>query len=336
MRAVLMTRPGGPEVLELSTVPTPSIEGDTQVLVRVRAAGLNPVDVKQRGRGPWYPGEIPFILGIDGAGIVAGVGKKVKDFREGDEVFFAHGGVGKEPGQYAEYAVMEERFLAKKPTTLSFAEAACVPSSLITAADALLHHGSLQRGEVVLIHAGGGGVGHLSVQLAAHHGARVCTTVNTEEKARLVTELGAEKPLFYERRDFVDEVLEWTGGRGVDLAIDLVGKNTFFRTFHALRYYGRIVTMLGPDPQHADWQEARLRNLRVCFELMPVPMFYDLIDQQVRQTEALRACVPLFEDGTMRVQVARTFPLEEVREAHRYIEIGDTMGKVALSIEGGE
>jgi NADPH2:quinone reductase len=332
MKAVLMIEAGGPEVLELREVPSPRIHSPTEVLVRLRAAGINPVDAKQRGRGTWYPGELPAVLGIDGAGVVEEVGADVKSVRPGDEVFFAHGGYGKEPGNYAEYTVAEERFLALKPEAVSFAAAAAAPSSCITAWECLFYHGGLSEGQSVLVQAGAGGVGHVAVQLARLKGARVATTVNTEEKASLVRGLGAEKVIFYEREDFVEETLEWTGRQGVDVAIDLVGKETFFRTFTAVRFYGTIVTLLGPDQKFGSWQEARLRNQHVGFYLMLTPMYYDLIEHQHRQTEILKTCAEFLKRGELAVHVSRRFRLEDAAEAHRYIETGETTGKVVLEI----
>ena len=145
MKTVYMTACGGPEVLSYTEAPDPAITSPMEVLVRIRAAGLNPVDVEQRGRGTWYPGALPAILGIDGAGVIEKIGGAVKRFAPGDEVFFAHGGYGKEPGNYAEYTVVQERFLARKPKGISFPEAAAAPSSLISASEALFLHGKLQR-----------------------------------------------------------------------------------------------------------------------------------------------------------------------------------------------
>jgi NADPH2:quinone reductase len=334
MKTVYMTAAGGPEVLSYADAPDPHIKSPTEALVRLKAAGLNPVDVKQRGRGTWYPSTPPVILGIDGAGVVEKTGAGVKRFRPGDEVFFAHGGFGKEPGNYAEYAVVDERFLARKPKCVSFAEAAAAPSSLISAWEALFLHGKLQRGETVLIQAGAGGVGHLAVQLAREAGIRVCTTVNTEEKAELVKALGAERAIFYEKTDFVKECLEWTGGAGVDCAVDLVGGKSFFRAFSALRFYGRVVTLLGPDPKSdpksADWTEARMRNLTVSFYLMFVPMYYGLDAHIERQAGVLASCAELLDRKEIGVHVSRTFPLREAADAHRLLEKGDTTGKIVL------
>ena len=333
MKTVYMTAAGGPEVLHYADAPDPKIGSATEVLVRLKAAGLNPVDVKQRGRGTWYPSTPPVILGIDGAGVIERAGAGVKRFRPGDEVFFAHGGYGKEPGNYAEYAVVEERFLARKPKGVSFAEAAAAPSSLISAWEALFTHGRLGKDETVLIQAGAGGVGHLAVQLAREAGARVAATVNTDEKAELVKALGAERVIFYEKTDFVKECLDWTGGAGVDFAVDLVGGKSFFRAFPALRFYGRIVTLLGPDPKSADWTEARMRNLTVSFYLMFVPMYYGLDAHIERQAGILASCAELLERGKIRVHVSVTFPLREAAEAHRLLEKGDTTGKIVLVMD---
>jgi NADPH:quinone reductase len=332
MKAVVMTAAGGPEVLVYKDAPDPAIGGPTQVLVRVKAAGVNPVDAKQRGRGTWFPGALPAILGIDGAGVVEKVGSGVRSFAPGDEVYFAHGGVGKEPGAYAEYTVMEERYLARKPRCLSFEEAAAAPSSIITAWDALFHLGRLERGEKVLVQAGAGGVGHLVVQIAVDAGAHVCTTVNTAEKAALVSTLGAEKVINYLETDFAEEALAWTGGHGVDLAVDLVGGPTFYKTFPAVRFYGRMVTMLGPEAKGADWQTARLRGLTVSFYLMFSPAYYDLVEHQERQTAALSSAARMFDEKRLRLHLSRTFPLRDAPEAHRAIERGDTTGKIVLTV----
>jgi NADPH:quinone reductase len=330
VKAIMMTAPGGPEVLSFRDIPDPCLHSPTEVLVRVMAAGINPVDSKQRGRGTWFPGTLPAILGIDGAGVVQKVGPAVRDFKAGDEVYFAYGGVGKEAGTYAELAVVEERFLARKPRNLSFEEAAAAPSSLITAWDALFHLGHMKQSETVLVQAGAGGVGHIVVQLAAIFGGRVCSTVNTAEKDAFVRSLGAEKVINYTQKDFVEETLAWTKGDGVDLAIDLVGGPTFFKTFNAMRFYGQMVTMLGPDPKSADWQTARMRGLTVSFYLMFSPTYYDLVEHQKRQTRALASAVELFENHKLSVRVSRTFHLREAAEAHRAIESGDTTGKIVL------
>ena len=162
MKAVLMTAPGAPDVLQLQQVDNPAVPvGDTELLVRLKAAGINPIDTKLRKRGTFYPDKMPAILGCDGAGIVEAVGAGVQKFRVGDEVYFCSGGLGDRYGNYAEYTVVEERLVARKPKSISFAEAAATPLVLITAWEALYDRGRLEAGRKVLIHAGAGGVGGL-------------------------------------------------------------------------------------------------------------------------------------------------------------------------------
>ena len=137
MKAVLMTASGNPEVLQVQDVPKPSSPGETELLIRLQAAGVNPIDTKLRKRGTFYPDRMPAILGCDGAGVVEAVGTKVQRFRVGDEVYFCYGGLGAHQGNYAEYTVVDERFVARKPASVSFAQAAAAPLVLITAWEAL-------------------------------------------------------------------------------------------------------------------------------------------------------------------------------------------------------
>jgi NADPH2:quinone reductase len=332
MKAMVMTAAGGPEVLEMREVPEPALERDTDMLVRMKGAGLNPVDAKQRTRGTWYPSEPPQILGIDGAGIVERAGAAVAGFTPGDEVFFAAGGMGKAPGNYAEFNVIDGRFAVRKPSSVSFEEAAAVPCAAITAWESLFDHANLQEGQRVLVHAGAGGVGHAAIQLARARGIQVCTTVSTDEKVEFVKGLGADKIIRYKEEDFVASVLDWTAGAGVDAALDLVGGETFFKTFACVRFYGTVVAALSPDPAVADWKEARLRNLRIAWELMLTPMYYDLVDVQAHHREILEQCADLMEKNKLRMHISRTFPLEQAAEAHRTIEEGHIIGKIVLTM----
>ena len=335
MKAILMTAVGGPEVLELRDVPKPSIQHETEMLVKVMGAGLNPVDAKQRVRGTWYPSELPQILGIDGAGIIEEAGPGVKRFKAGDEVYYACGGMGMIPGNYAEYIVIDEKFAALKPSSFTFTQAAAVPCALITAWESLFDHGGLCKGQTVLIHAGAGGVGHIAVQLANMRGARVCTTVSSNKKMEIVKKLGAEKVIMYRDSDFVEETLDWTDGKGVDVAFDLVGGETFFKTFSCVRFYGNVVTALGPSPDFADWKEARLRNIRVSFELMLSPMYYGLTERQECHIKILEEFSGMADQKKVTVLVNSTYPLEDVREAHRILQEGHTIGKIVLQPNPG-
>lgn len=332
MKAVVMTGTGEPEVLKCQDVADPKIENDREILVRLHAAGVNPIDTKLRKRGNFYPDKTPAILGCDGAGVVEAIGPGVQNIQTGDEVYFCHGGLGGPHGNYAEYIVVDERFVAKKPKSLSFAEAAAAPLVLITAWEALYDRARLQAGQKALIHAGAGGVGHVAVQLARLQGAEVCTTVGSAEKADFVRQLGANLPILYKEKDFVEAVMDWTKGEGVDLAFDTVGAETFFKTCPAVRIYGDLVTILEPDPNLGNLKTARVRNLRISLELMLTPMLENLEQEQQDQANILHQCARLIDEGKLKIELTQTFPLAEAAAAHNLLETGSMLGKIALVI----
>ena len=332
MKAIVFETPGSPSVLKLQDIPAPTIQTETEVLVRLRAAGINPIDTKLRSRGTFYPEKTPHVLGCDGAGVVEAVGAGVQSFQVGDEVFFCNGGLGGSRGTYAEFAVVDQRFLALKPADLSFAEAAAAPLVLITAWESLYDRGRLQAGQTVLIQAGAGGVGHVAVQLASLQGAEVCTTVSSEEKANFVKQLGADSVILYKNTDVVDEVLTWTQGQGVDLAFDTVGGETFYQTIPAVKIYGDLVTILEPDPALGNLKTARMRNLRISLELMLTPMLQSLVEEQEQQAHILLQCARLCDRNLLKIHVSQTFPLEQAQAAHELLETGSVTGKLVLLI----
>ncbi|MBW4577682.1 MAG: zinc-dependent alcohol dehydrogenase family protein [Aphanothece sp. CMT-3BRIN-NPC111] len=331
MKAVLMTAAGNPEVLQLQEVPDPTIQKDTEILVRLHAAGINPIDTKLRSRGTFYPDQMPAILGCDGAGVVEAVGSGVQRFQIGDEVYFCQGGLGANIGNYAELIVVDERFVARKPASLSFAEAAAAPLVLITAWESLYDRGHLETGQRVLIHAGAGGVGHVAIQLAKLQGADVCTTVSSEEKADFVRQLGADYPILYKQTDFVKATLDWSEKKGVDLAFDTVGGEIFSQTFPAVKLYGDIVTILEPDAK-TNWKTARMRNLRISLELMLTPMLQGIVEEQQAQAKILEQCALLIDGGKLKINISQTFPLEEAAAAHQLLESGSMTGKIVLIV----
>ncbi len=332
MKAMLMTTTGGPQALQPADIPVPGIDAPTEMLVRLAAAGVNPVDTKLRSRGTFYPDRLPCVLGCDGAGVVEAIGSKVRRFQAGDEVYFCNGGIGGAPGSYAEYTLVDEAHAARKPATSSFAEAAAAPLALITAWESLYDRGRMQVGQHLLIHAGAGGVGHLAIQLAKEAGCRVCTTVSTDDKAAFVSGLGADEVIRYRETDFCDAALAWTEGRGVDIAFDTVGGSTFLATFGAVRHYGDLVTILQP-PADTDWKVARIRNLRISLELMLTPMYDDLPEARLHQTSILENGARMFDEGTLKIQVSHQIPLAQAAEAHRLVEAGSTTGKIVLVME---
>ena len=201
---------------------------------------------------------------------------------------------------------------------------------LITAWEALYDRGRLQAGQTVLVQAGAGGVGHVAIQLAALRGARVCTTVSSPEKANFVEGLGADLAIFYPHIDVAQAVLDWTGGKGVDLAFDTVGGAVLSQCFGATRYCGDVVTLLAPASD-TDWRTARNRNLRVGYELMLTPMLQGLTAAQEHHTEILRQCAQWFDQGRLQIQLSQTFPLAAAAAAHQRLAQGAMLGKVALA-----
>lgn len=343
MKAILMTAAGNVDVLQMADIPEPTIQSPTEILVRLKAAGINPIDTKMRSRGTFQPDSLPSILGCDGAGIVEAIGAEVTKFKVGDHVYFCNGGLGLHQGNYAELTTIDEKFAAHKPQSLSFEEAAAAPLVLLTAWEALYDRGNLrssiqsstqtstQTSANVLIHAGAGGVGHVAIQLAKLRGAKVCTTVGSEAKARFVRGLGADLPIAYKQTDFVQVALDWTNGEGVDLAFDTVGGNLIEQTFPAVRVYGDLVTILEP-PVDISWKVARTRNLRFSLELMLAPMLLKNAVLQIKQAHILSECAALFDSGKLKIHVSEIFPLAEVAKAHQLLESGSMTGKIAIAI----
>lgn len=328
MKAAVMTAVGDPDVLELQDIADPVIASPTQIKVRIRAAGVNPVDTKIRANGLFYDAKPPAILGCDGAGEIIEIGDRVTRFQIGDNVWFCHGGLGREPGNYAEYAVIEQTEAEFKPARIDWAETAAAPLVLITAWEALFDRARLQAGQSVLIHAGAGGVGHVAIQLAKEAGATVITTVSNAAKADFVRGLGADHVIDYHRQDLLDAVNTLTDGRGVDVALDTVGPATFARTIPAVAHYGTLVTLL--DPGTIALAEARVRNLSIAFTLMLTPMLRDLHEAREHHGEILRRCAGWIKSDRLSVHVSHTFPLAQAADAHRLIGEGHVQGKLVL------
>jgi len=234
MKAILMRQPGGPEVLIETELPVPELQSPNDILVRLHAAGINPVDTKIRAKGPMLPETLTAVLGCDGTGTVEAVGDAVTRFQPGDAVWYCHGGLGGPHGNYAEYAVVDESIAQPKPKSLTFVEAAAAPLVLITAWEALHDRARIEPEQTVLIHGGAGGVGHVAIQLARLAGARVATTVSGPEKAEFVHGLGAEYVIDYQQEDLAGAIADWTGGRGVDVCFDTVGPEVFARSIEVM------------------------------------------------------------------------------------------------------
>jgi NADPH2:quinone reductase len=330
MKAILMTQTGLPDLLELRDIEEPAITEPSQIKVRLRAAGVNPVDTKIRRNGLFYPNALPAVLGCDGAGEVVEIGGGVSRFNIGDSVWFCNGGLGGDQGNYAEYTVLDERWAAPMPRSLDFEHAAAAPLVLITAWGALYDRGRLQAGQTVLVHAAAGGVGHVAVQLARLRDARVLATVSSPEKAELARNWGADVTIDYRQEDFVQRVNELTNGEGADLVIDTVGPEVFKHSIECTAHFGDLVTLL--DPGEMSLQEARMRNLRIGFELMLTPMLRNLHDARDHHVEILQQCGEWIDQGVLDIHVSQVLPLEKAAAAHALIETGHTTGKIVLRI----
>lgn len=329
MKAIMMTAIGNPDVLELHDIDEPEISTATQIKVRLKAAGVNPVDTKIRRNGLLFGNPLPAVLGCDGAGEVVETGSAVSQFKPGDKVWFCHGGLGREQGNYAEYTVIDQRWVSLMPQTSSFIEAAAMPLVLITAWGALFDRGGLQSGQTVLIHAGAGGVGHVAIQLAKLKGARVITTVSSEQKAEFAKAMGADEAILYTQGSFVDAVNTLTGGKGANLVFDTVGAEVFKESISATAHFGRLVTLL--DPGELNLAEARMRNLLIGFELMLTPMLRDLHEERDKHVEILKQCAQWLEQGLLKTHISKQLPLAEAAKAHELIETGHSTGKIVLA-----
>ena len=330
MKAVVVTKLGGDDLLEVRELPDPE-PGEGEVVVRLKAAGINPVDAKQRQHGLRGGGELPAVLGCDGAGVVAKLGRGARRFKEGDEVYFCYGGLGGRGGCYAELAPVPEGSLARKPRALSFAEAAAAPLVLLTAWEALHDRLEIAKGSRLLILGGTGGVGHVAIQLAKNAGLQVCVTAGSEEKAAFARSLGAEEVLRYDQVDVVAEAVRWSGEAGVDYLLATVSGPLLGSALDVLRPYGKAASILAPS-EPFPWAVMSKKNLGIFLELMLTPQVLKLDSALDHQREILERCAALFDKGKLTIRVAQVLPLDQAREAHRQIETATTMGKIVLEI----
>ncbi len=331
MKAVVATAEGGPEVLALKELPLSWPRGPRDVLVRLKAAALNPADAYFRSAGPYIRSDAPLILGHDGAGVVAAVGRAVRRVKPGDAVAFCSGGIGGDPGTYADHAVVPEGRLVAKPAKVDFQQAAALPLVAITLWESLFERARLKPREHVLIHAGAGGTGHIGIQLARQAGAHVATTVSSPEKAALARKLGAELVIPYRERDFVAAARDWTKGRGLDVALDNVGPEILQRTFAAMAPYGRVVTLMGTPGDTAEGT-AYNANLTLHNVMMLTPMWLGLQKRLARQAALVGKAMELLAAGKIHVVIDRSYPLAQAAEAHRRLESGKAMGKIVLTM----
>ena len=309
MRAVSQDTLGGPEVLKIVEVERPVPE-PVEILVRVRAAGVNPTDWKARATGGRF-GSPPFTLGFDVSGVVEEVGPGVTLYAPGDEVFgmprFPHAA-----GAYAEYVTAPPRHFARKPASLDHVRAAALPLAALTAWQGLVDTGGLGEGQRVLIHAAGGGVGHLAVQIAKARGAYVIGTARTA-KHELIRSLGADEVIDYTREDFASAV------KDVDVVLDTIGGDYGPRSLRTLRDGGTLVSIVPPVDD----------ALRVAAAERGIAAGWTLVEPDYAGMKEIAALV---EAGRLHAEIDSVFPLEEVAKAHELGERGRTTGKIVLTV----
>ncbi|WP_394847217.1 NAD(P)H-quinone oxidoreductase [Pendulispora brunnea] len=326
MRAIVIPRFGGPEVLELRQVPTPE-PSRGEVRVRIRATALNRQDLLQIARPYPVPADAPQdVPGIEFAGEVDAVGHGVTELVAGDRVFGLAGG-----GAFAESIVVHARTLAKMPDGLSFTDAAAIPEAFITAYDAMVSQAHLAAGEVVLVHAVGSGVGTAAVQIARAIGASSIGTARTEDKLPRAQALGMTHGLLVPDGKFADEVLSLTGGRGADVILDLVGGSYITEDISCAAPRGRIaiVGLMGGVSAEVPINVVLYRRITIFGTAMRSRPLEEKI--AAAQTFA-RQVVPLIAQGKLTAIVDRIFPLESAADALRHMAKNQSFGKVVLEI----
>lgn len=320
MKAIQVKRAGGPEVLELVELPVPEAKG-AEAVVKIVAAGVNFIDVYYReGR---YKAVMPFVPGQEAAGDVVAVGANVTNVKVGDRVAYTM-----VLGSYAEYAAVAADRLVKIPEGVSYQQAAAAMLQGMTAH--YLSHDTypLKKGETALVHAAAGGVGLLLVQMAHGIGARVIGTVSTEEKAKLAREAGADDVILYTQTDFEAETRRLTGGRGVDVVYDSVGKTTFEKGLNILRPRGYMVLFGGSSGPVPPFDLIQLSQKGSLYVTRPTLTHYVATREDLEMRAG--AVFSMIAAGKLKLRIAHTYPLKDAAQAHRDLEARRTTGKLLL------
>jgi len=320
MKAIIYREYGGPEVLAYEERPTPA-PGPGQALVKVAAAGVNFIDIYQRLG--WYKAPLPAIPGNEGAGVVEAVGEGVTEVAVGDRVAWLGGAAC-----YAEYALVPADKLAPLPATLSFEQGAAAMVQGITAY--VLSHTTyaLKPGDTCLVHAAAGGVGLLLCQIAKQAGAFVIGTTSTPEKAALARAAGADEVILYTEQDFLEEVKRITGGRGVNVAYDSVGKDTFDRSLESLAPLGYLVSYGQSSGFPAPLDIQRLGGMRSAFVTRPSVFAY--VQERAKYLAYAGAVFDMAVAGTLNLRIGGTYPLADAADAHVALAGRQTAGKLVL------
>ena len=323
MEAVAIVQPGGADMLQLEERPMPH-PGEQEILIEVGGAGVNRPDVLQRmGLYPPPPGasDIP---GLEVAGKVAGVGRDVSRWREGDKVTALLSG-----GGYATHCLVDETNALPIPDTLSYIEAAALPETTFTVWHNVFQRGGLRPGETFLVHGGSSGIGTTAIQLAKAFDATVITTAGSDAKCRACEKLGADLAINYKTDDFVEKVQELTGERGVDVILDMVGGDYVERNYKAAAVDGRIVQIAFLNGPIADVNFSRLMLKRLTHTGSTLRARSVAFKAELAR-EIEEIVWPLIEKGSYRPVIDKTFALDAADEAHTRMEQGSHIGKIVL------
>ena len=325
MIAISIAKPGGPEVLQPIEVPLPQ-PGPREVLIRVAAAGVNRPDLMQReGKYPPPPGasDIP---GLEVSGTIAACGPDTQRWREGDRVCALVSG-----GGYAEYCVAPDVQCLPMPSTIDLLSAGGMPETFFTVWANVFERGRLAEGETFLVHGGASGIGTTAIQMASALGARVFATARTDEKCAACERLGAERAINYKTEDFVAVLMSLTGGRGIDVILDMVGAPYFARNVDLLALEGRLLQIAVLHGAKAEINLVRM--LRQRLTITGSTLRSRTVDEKGAIATAVEKAVwPLVEAGRIRPIVYATFPLRQAAEAHRLMESGSHIGKIVLTV----
>ena len=320
MKAIQVQKTGGPEVLTLVDLPAPKPKSN-EVIVKIAASGVNFIDVYFReGR---YPAPLPFVDGQEGAGTVTEVGAEVKSLKPGDHVAYSN-----VLGSYAEYAAVPADKLVKVPAGLDDQQAAAAMLQGMTAHYLVYSTYPLKKGETTLIHAAAGGVGLLLVQMAKNIGARVIGTAGSEEKARLAKDAGADEMIVYTKQDFEAETKRLTGGKGVDVIYDGVGKSTFDQDLNLLRPRGYLVLFGGASGAVPPFDPIKLSQKGSLFLTRPSLMHYVATREELEKRAG--DVLGWIAAGKLNLRIEHKYKLADAQQAHRDLEGRKTTGKLLL------
>ena len=325
MKIIDVIHPGGPEALVVAQRPVPTPK-ESEVLIKVAAAGVNRADVLQRkGHYPAPPGA-PAYPGLEASGVVAAIGSAVREFNIGDPVCALLQG-----GGYAEYCVVDEGQVLPIPASLSMIEAASLPEAYFTVWSNVFGFGRLQPGETLLVHGGSSGIGVAAIQLAKALGHIAFTTAGTDDKCRFCEQLGAKRAINYKTENFVEVIAELTGKQGVDVILDMVGGSYLPRNIALLSTDGRLVVIALQGGAKGELDIARVLQRRLVITgsgLRP----RDVEFKRAIKDDLLRTVWPLLASGELRAIVDKVFPMAQASEAHAYMESGGHRGKIVLTV----